>query len=74
MAQTYILPAHWASALVNNDWSGYEEAEAQAIRNWMQNNQPGNCLSCSESPLFAKTHDAMSESPFAADCLEFFFP
>ncbi len=72
--QTYILPARWASAIVNNDWTGLDEEDTAVLRKWLDNNRPGSCLSCSESSFFMKTHDAMNESPFAADCLEFVFP
>lgn len=30
--ETYILPVRWASALVNDDWSGLEEDDVQAAK------------------------------------------
>ena len=27
----YELPSHWASALINDDWSGYDDDEIQHI-------------------------------------------
>ena len=37
-AITYELPAYWASALINNDWSGYDETEREEIKNWLKFN------------------------------------
>ena len=30
------LPSHWASALVNDDWSGYDDEEIAQIRELLQ--------------------------------------
>ena len=30
------LPSHWASALINDDWSGYEDEEITQIRDLLQ--------------------------------------
>lgn len=70
--ETYTLPAHWASALVNADTSGMEDDEEQALNDWMDHHQPGVCLSCSEVPEFRKFHDA-APSVLACDCLDFDF-
>ena len=29
----WLLPSHWASALINDDWSGYEQHEIDQIEN-----------------------------------------
>ena len=29
---TYRLPSHWASALINDDWTGYDEDEIKTIQ------------------------------------------
>ena len=31
----YRLPSHWASALINDDWSGYEEDEIKTIKEFL---------------------------------------
>lgn len=41
---TYKLPAYWASALVNNDWSGYDKAELEEIKNWLNINGHPNIV------------------------------
>ena len=48
-AITYELPAYWASALVNDDWSGYDSAELEEITNWLLQNGNPNIVSVGES-------------------------
>lgn len=35
---TYILPAYWASALINNDFSGIKDNEESEIRSFLSKN------------------------------------
>lgn len=70
--QTYTLPAFWACALINADESGMEDADIQAMNEWLDTEKPGYCLDCSEESFFTKWHDA-SEFVLACDCLEFTF-
>lgn len=44
----YLLPAHWASYLINCDVSGYTDEEAEAIDKWEVANAPGPCIDCGE--------------------------
>jgi hypothetical protein len=46
---TYKLPAYWASALINNDWSGYDKEEREEIKNWLNINGNPNIVSVGES-------------------------
>lgn len=70
--ETYLLPAHWASALINGDYSGCEDAEETEINEWLAANpQLGGCYSCSDEPEFRTRNDA---GTLAGDCLEFTFP
>jgi hypothetical protein len=39
--QTFTLPAHWASYLINGDASGYTDEELHEIDEWMTTNSPG---------------------------------
>ena len=32
----FTLPSHWASALINDDWTGYEDDEIQQIQDVLQ--------------------------------------
>jgi hypothetical protein len=58
--ETYILPAHWASALINDDYTGYSDAEHSEISNWLFANKEhlGSCIDVSEDNWFAPSNDA----------------
>lgn len=71
---TYTLPAHWASALINADFTGLDEADADQLDALHSGEQLGHCLSCSDEPFFCTYHDARSYGVLACDCLEFTFP
>ena len=34
--EDYRLPSHWASALINDDWTGYDEDEIDTIQELLQ--------------------------------------
>jgi hypothetical protein len=60
------LPAVWASALVNNDWSGIEffyPEEAERAKAWLHEGL--TVLSCSDEPFIAKYEGVVTE------CLEY---
>jgi len=40
-------PAYWASALINNDWSGLEPGEQAQARQWLADEGIGRPVSCS---------------------------
>lgn len=49
--ENVILPMHWASALINGDYSGCEDNEAEAINIFLaENPQYGPCLDCNTEP------------------------
>ena len=68
--ETYILPAYWASALINNDWSGMDDQEEQELNNWLEQVKPGSCVGCSDYGYFSYRNDA---GMLAGDVLEFYF-
>ena len=71
--ETYKLPSHWASFLINGDTSGTDEEELTAIKAFCRRNGlPLSAASC-EPAGFSRFHDAMPEMPLAADCEEFTF-
>ena len=71
--ETYSLPAFWASALINGDFSGLEDGDAAILRIWLaQHPELGGCLSCTDEPGFRKHHDA--PEVLACDSLDFSFP
>ena len=47
--QNIPAPAHWASALINNDFSGLDELEHKAVLCFI--NQHGEPVDCGESYL-----------------------
>ncbi len=59
-------PAYWASALINGDWSGLDEAEkgqAIAFVTWL-GAWPVSC----DPAGFKRVHDATQFGALAADC------
>lgn len=69
----FTLPAHWASALINGDFTGLSDADEEAVRYWLDTEPDigGDCLTCTDIPEFRRYYDA--EGP-ACDCLTFTFP
>ncbi len=66
----YTLPAHWASALINDDYSGLEDEDEQQLTDWLHAAQPGYCVGCSDSPEFCIDNAA---GTLPCDCLEVYF-
>lgn len=60
---TFVLPAHWASALINGDFSGLEDEEQHELNEWYETQsaclRPGEHIECS---------DVSEESYFAHSC------
>lgn len=71
---TYWLPAHWASALVNGDFTGLEEDDEEQLMRVIAGEDLPDPVSVSESPEFRKYHDAQPYGVLACDCLEYTFP
>jgi|SaaInl5LU_22_DNA_1037371.scaffolds.fasta_scaffold53795_2 hypothetical protein len=69
------LPSEWASALINNDWSGLEQNEESklALENWLKLNSDLNCVYCEDEDFFSSYHDAMQVFNYSTNCLEFCF-
>lgn len=68
--ETYILPAYWASALINDDRSGMEDTDEKELTKWLLKENPGYCVGCSDEPYFAHRNDATN---LGCDVLEFYF-
>lgn len=63
------LPAHWASALVNGDYSGLSDVEEKEIREFLaENPHLGHCLDCGDSPELARYEGLL------CDVLTYTFP
>lgn len=72
---TFILPAHWACALVNGDFSGLEDGEADELEAWQSAASAegyGFCLDVSHEAFFCTGHDARAYV-LPCDCLEYTF-
>lgn len=70
--ETYELPAFWASALINDDWTRLEDEDESALKAWLKDVKPGYCVDVSDETFFTKWHDAQ-EYVLACDCLVFTF-
>lgn len=67
--ETVTLPAYWASALINGDYSGCDKQESRDINAWLRENPHyGPCFDCSEETDF-KVFDGL-----LTECAEFTFP
>lgn len=53
---TYVLPAHWASAIINDDYSGYTDEEAMEIEDFCKDLGP--CVDVTDEEEFGWTNDA----------------
>lgn len=72
----YLLPAHWASALVNNDFSGLTDEDIKQLHTAMKHlglgQTFGAAISCNDEPSFRKCHNALGVLP--CGCLLYTFP
>jgi hypothetical protein len=69
--ETYTLPEHWASALINDDESGLSDSESEELKQWLADTNPGYCVSVDSEPVFTRYHDA--PGTLACNCLKFTF-
>lgn len=70
---TYTLPTHWASALINGDWSGLDEHDEEALTRVMHGEALPDCLDVHDDSTFCKYHDAQPYGVLACDCSTFVF-
>jgi hypothetical protein len=55
--EEFLLPAHWASYLINGDASGYEDEEETEIVQWMVCSAPGPCIDMAEDVEITRDGD-----------------
>jgi hypothetical protein len=55
----YVLPEHWACALINGDESGMEQSDIDEMDRFLGREMPGSCVDMSDS-WFAHRNDATS--------------
>lgn len=65
-------PSAWAPYLVNGDASGLEDSELQACDSWIQRQGIGSPIDCVDAG-FRRTHDALAEFDYGADCQRYTF-
>jgi hypothetical protein len=76
---TLALPAHWLPALINDDTSGLDTAEAAAFSRWLYDTtlDLGYPLVCDvdtdAGPHFARYHDAAEYGVKACNCYDVTF-
>lgn len=78
---TRVLPAFWAPALVNRDFSSFmlpdNEEDLAFITQYMADftKHYGNCdpVDVSEESFFYRGHDAVQYGVLACDCFEYVF-
>jgi hypothetical protein len=76
--EDYMLPAHWASYLINGDATSFSlnddgGDEEIAVIDQITDNIGLSPVSCSDDPVFMKYHDARPYGVLACDCLMFTF-
>lgn len=75
--ETYKLPAHWASALINDDQSGLDDDDAAALDRFTAHMTAvhGRCwpLTCDDDAGFETYHDARQFGVLACDTLTYYF-
>ena len=71
--ETYLLPDFWANPLINGDITGMSSQDIESMNAWLEETQPGFCVSCSvDESNFTPFHDA-SKYVLACNCFEFTF-
>lgn len=70
--QSFILPAYWASYLINGDASGISDDDKACCDRFIESRKLGAALACSDESWFSHTND--SGNGLAGDVLEYTFP
>jgi len=79
LTEDYMLPAHWASYLINGDATSFSlnddggDAEIAVIDEIIANIDAGSPIDCSDETIFMEYHHARPYGVKATDCLIFTF-
>ena len=65
--ETYTLPAYWGPALINGDYSGYEDNEIAEIQEFERLHC---CVGCGDDSWFSWRNDV---NKLGGDVQEFYF-
>lgn len=68
---TYRLPAGYAIALINNDYSGLSDADEKELIEWIERVKPGHATVPDGEPFFAHGHALNANQ--GADCYDIIF-
>ena len=71
--ETYTLPSHWASYLVNSDPTGLEDDEQETVDRFVDCERLGHCVDVSEETAFVHYHDARLYGVLPGDCADYTF-
>lgn len=71
ITKTFILPAYWASYLINNDASGISTEDKHLADKFLTENSFPSPVSCSDESYFSWDNDA--DTGVGGDVLEYTF-
>lgn len=69
--ETYRIPANYAVALINDDYSGLSTEDETELNEWIERVQPGHATPPDGEPFFAHGHDINRNQ--GADCYDVVF-
>lgn len=55
--EEFLLPAHWASYLINGDASGMTDEEEAEVQEWEVAHAPGPCIGVADTAEFSLLGD-----------------
>jgi hypothetical protein len=70
---TYVLPEHWASALINGDESGMDADESDTLAAWLDTHPSLSCVDVADDASFTAWHDARAVNVKACNAATFIF-
>ena len=64
ITDTYRLPSHWAPALINDDWTGYDDDEIKTIQDLLHFSDLGKyfCIDVADDESFQQVPSYWSPS------------
>jgi hypothetical protein len=71
----FVLPADWASALINNDYSGLTNTERYDLEHTLMllGLEAARCVTATSHTFFTYKHDAAWAGIGGAECLTYSF-
>jgi hypothetical protein len=72
VAHEYDLPAHWASALINGDYTGMDDDEQAEVDRWLERVKPGTATDMGEAS-FSSRSDHLPGRHYGGDVATYTF-